>query len=119
MNRDKAIGGMIAVPFEPCTDCDRPELCRVVAPGTQPCHAIPCPICTRPYSRAGLVAHLAARLLCNRPSPTEEHRLTPEWCLRAFYRVNPGAHGDNVNYPSLYLLDFAREVLYAFPSGGR
>lgn len=37
---------------------------------------------------------------------------TPEWCMAAFYRVNPGAHATMGNVPSLYLLDFAREVLH-------
>ena len=34
--------------------------------------------------------------------------LTPDWCMDAFWRVNPGR---NAVVPSLYLLDFAREVL--------
>lgn len=37
-----------------------------------------------------------------------ESKLTPEWCMEAFWRVNPGG---NAVVPSLYLLDFAREVL--------
>lgn len=37
--------------------------------------------------------------------------LTPEWCVDAFYRVNPGAKDTMPNgIPSLYLLDFARAV---------
>lgn len=35
--------------------------------------------------------------------------LTPEWCVEAFYRVNPGAKFHAL--PSLYLVDFAREVV--------
>jgi hypothetical protein len=35
-------------------------------------------------------------------------RLTPDWCMDAFWRANPGR---NATVPSLYLLDFAREVL--------
>jgi hypothetical protein len=38
-------------------------------------------------------------------------RLTPDWCMDAFWRANPGR---NAVVPSLYLLDFAREVLRAF-----
>lgn len=34
--------------------------------------------------------------------------LDAEWCVEAFWRVNPGR---NATVPSLYLLDFAREVL--------
>ena len=34
--------------------------------------------------------------------------LDAEWCVDAFWRVNPGR---NATVPSLYLLDFAREVL--------
>jgi hypothetical protein len=34
--------------------------------------------------------------------------LTPDWCMDAFWRANPGR---NAVVPSLYLLDFAREVL--------
>lgn len=44
--------------------------------------------------------------------------LTPEWCLEAFYRVNPGASERRyreLGWPSLYLLDFAREVLRVSP----
>lgn len=38
----------------------------------------------------------------------EAPTLTPEWCYESFWRVNPGG---NATVPSLYLLDFAREVL--------
>lgn len=34
-----------------------------------------------------------------------------EWCMEAFWRVNPGR---NATVPSLYLLDFAREVLRVY-----
>jgi hypothetical protein len=37
----------------------------------------------------------------------------PEWCVEAFYRVNPGATTTVPRIPSLYLLDFACEVLRA------
>lgn len=40
--------------------------------------------------------------------PSSTAALTPEWCYEAFWRVNPGG---NATVPSLYLLDFAREVL--------
>lgn len=37
--------------------------------------------------------------------------LTPEWCMQAFYRVNPGAKDSMPGgIRSLYLLDFARAV---------
>lgn len=44
---------------------------------------------------------------------TNEQSLTPDWCMDAFWRVNPGR---NATVPSLYLLDFAREVLRTFSS---
>lgn len=40
------------------------------------------------------------------PSSTREP--DAQWCVDAFWRVNPGG---NATVPSLYLLDFAREVL--------
>jgi hypothetical protein len=47
------------------------------------------------------------------PSVEPPGWLTPEWCVDAFYRVNPGAllSWRAGGVPSLYLLDFAREVL--------
>jgi hypothetical protein len=40
--------------------------------------------------------------------PSHVAALTPDWCMDAFWRANPGR---NAVVPSLYLLDFAREVL--------
>lgn len=47
--------------------------------------------------------------------PSEGGTPSAEWCIEAFWRVNPGR---NATVPSLYLLDFAREVLrvYGAPS---
>jgi hypothetical protein len=44
-------------------------------------------------------------------TPSHVAALTPDWCMDAFWRANPGR---NAVVPSLYLLDFAREVLRAF-----
>jgi hypothetical protein len=46
----------------------------------------------------------------SKQSIAESHvaALTPDWCMDAFWRANPGR---NATVPSLYLLDFAREVL--------
>jgi hypothetical protein len=41
-------------------------------------------------------------------TPSHVAALTPDWCMDAFWRANPGR---NAVVPSLYLLDFAREVL--------
>jgi hypothetical protein len=41
-------------------------------------------------------------------APSHVAALTPDWCMDAFWRANPGR---NAVVPSLYLLDFAREVL--------
>jgi hypothetical protein len=35
--------------------------------------------------------------------------MTPEWCMKEFHRVNPGAKDFAI--PSLYLVDFARAVV--------
>jgi hypothetical protein len=43
-----------------------------------------------------------------RIAPSHVAALTPDWCMDAFWRANPGR---NAVVPSLYLLDFAREVL--------
>lgn len=37
--------------------------------------------------------------------------MTPEWCVRTFHTVNPGASSNNIRVPSLYLVDFARAVV--------
>lgn len=50
---------------------------------------------------------LARVRMDNPPNPLA--LLTPEWCVRAFHRVNPGARDFAI--PSLYLVDFAREVV--------
>ncbi len=41
--------------------------------------------------------------------PATVPTLTPEWCVETYYRVNPGSTAFP-HIPSLYLLDFAREV---------
>lgn len=38
-------------------------------------------------------------------------RIDAQWCMDTFWRINPGG---NAAVPSLYLLDFAREVLRVF-----
>lgn len=64
----------------------------------------------------------AHRILCKSkghceypPRASEGGTPSAEWCIEAFWRVNPGR---NATVPSLYLLDFAREVLrvYGAPS---
>lgn len=47
-------------------------------------------------------------------SPTGPSSPTPEWCMAAWHRVNPGAKTLVPLVPSLYLHDFARDVLQVF-----
>lgn len=46
-----------------------------------------------------------------RSALSEKLPLDAQWCMDAFWRVNPGR---NATVPSLYLLDFAREVLRVY-----
>lgn len=48
-----------------------------------------------------------------RSGDSDAKTLDAQWCMDAFWRVNPGR---NATVPSLYLLDFAREVLRVFGS---
>lgn len=43
---------------------------------------------------------------------------TPDWCVRTFHRVNPGARDTVVSVPSLYLWDFAKAVIRAIGTSG-
>ena len=52
-------------------------------------------------------------MLSAAPARAEAQQSAPDaqWCMDAFWRVNPGR---NATVPSLYLLDFAREVLRVY-----